>query len=221
MIRIDTNFGKQNSSLQYEHGRNVIELYGIECLYHLTHINNLPSILANGLLSHNLAYTHYQNKITDISQQEVNARRKFKKPFAVKKCSLHDYVPTYFNSRNPMSYLLHHRGMTNDLVLLKINPDLLLQEDSLFTDGNASCNNTTFFQDLNDLDKIDWSCLNDKVWCHYDDGKRRRCAEALIPDLITPRNIMQIAVKNSNVLENILDLVSMDTQIAIQPELFF
>ena len=49
------------------------ERYQINCLYHLTHIDNLPSIRNFGLLSHNRA--HDQTDPRDIANQEVIARR--------------------------------------------------------------------------------------------------------------------------------------------------
>jgi len=193
----------------------VISKYDIPCLYHMTHINNLPSILANGLLSHNLA--HQQCGVIDISDLDVNARRSAVDP--IYKRSLHNYVPTYFRPRNPMSSA--RRELSSHLVILKLNPQLLLQSGMLFTEGNAACCNTRFFNELNDLNQLNWDCLNSRYWNDYSDGRRLRCAEMLIPDRIQVKNIMQIAVKSSNTNRNALDLMSMDIQVVEQPELFF
>ena len=126
----------------------ITDKYGIPFLYHITHINNLQSILSNGLLSHNLA--HQKCKLIDISDLDVNARRALKHP--VDNRSLHDYVPTYFNPLNPMSYRL--REQANDFIILKLNSQLLLQSGMLFTEGNAACCKTRFFNELNDLNQI-------------------------------------------------------------------
>ncbi|SHE19624.1 DUF4433 domain-containing protein [methanotrophic endosymbiont of Bathymodiolus puteoserpentis (Logatchev)] len=193
----------------------VISQYDIPCLYHLTHINNLPGILANGLLSHNLA--HQQCTLTDISDLGVNARRSAVDP--IYKRSLHNYVPTYFRPLNPMSSA--RRELANELVILKLNPQLLLQSGMLFTDGNAACCNTRFFSALNDLNQLNWACLNSGYWKGYVDGGRQRCAEMLIPDRIQVTNIMQIAIKSEIALKSGLNLMSMDIQVVKQAELFF
>jgi len=193
----------------------LIKQYGIGCLYHITHIDNLSGILEHGLLSHNLA--HQQCLVTDISDINVNARRAGIRPMG--NLSLHDYVPTYFNSRNAMSYV--RREQASELVVLKLNPQLLLQTKVLFTDGNAASCNTSFFNDLNDLSQLNWECLNDRTWFNHVDGKRQRCAEMLIPNCIPLENIMQIAVKSSITLKKALDLVTTDIQLIKQPELFF
>lgn len=64
---------------------------GIQFLYHMTHKSNLENILRNGLLSHTKAYSKGLTK-TDISDERVNRRRS----------TVHNYVPFYFNPKNPM-----------------------------------------------------------------------------------------------------------------------
>ncbi|OQK17968.1 hypothetical protein AU255_08960 [Methyloprofundus sedimenti] len=200
---------------QNHEGIELLNHYGISYLYHITHINNLPSILASGLLSHSLA--HQQCDLTDISDLEVNARRTLKDP--IFRRHLHEYVPTYFTPRNPMSYL--RRELANELVILKLNRELLLQADSLFTDGNAACCQTHFFNNLNALDQLDWDCLNSRYWNDYIGGKRKRCAEMLIPNSIKTQNIMQIAVNGSSTLRTALQSTGKSISVVLQPELFF
>lgn len=49
---------------------NIFQEYGIEYLYHMTYINNLASIITNGLLSHNEAYRRRLIGV-DISDPDV------------------------------------------------------------------------------------------------------------------------------------------------------
>ena len=63
----------------------------------MTHINNLDSIIRNGLYPHNNTY-----KKTDISNVDVNDRRVRLEPIYHKQ--IHSYVPFYFNPRNAMLY---------------------------------------------------------------------------------------------------------------------
>jgi hypothetical protein len=52
-----------------------------------------------------------------------------------------------------------------------------------FTDGHAEMAFSNFFDDLNDLDKVDWTVMKSKYWHDTDsapDRKRRRQAELLV-----------------------------------------
>ena len=85
---------------------------------HMTHIDNLAGILANGLLAHN--NDHQQ---VDISNQAVNSRRS--KPEPVYNKSIHDYVPFYFNSKNAMLYR-NQKHFTHGLIILGFNKNILI-----------------------------------------------------------------------------------------------
>jgi len=189
--------------------------YDIGCLYHMTHISNLVSILESGLLSHNLAHSKYH--LRDISDQDVNARRIEIEP--IYKRSMHDYVPTYFAAKNPMSY--KRREISDDLVILKINPALLLQAGTLFTDGNAASSYTHFYREIEDLKQLNWDCLHCDYWPDYPDGRRIRCAEMLIPDRIEMSDITAIAVNRKKSLKKIEQIAMPFVPVSVQKELFF
>ncbi len=204
-----------NQILTEDQKSKELNQYGITSLYHMTHIDNLKSILENGLLSHNQA--HQLDTLTDISDQQVNARRSMNDPIYGR--SLHDYVPCYFNARNPMSY--KRRELANQLVILKIKPTLLLTEGGLFTDGNAASNMTCFFNKITDLSQLSWECLRAYYWNDYCDGKRLRCAEMLIPERISIQDISGISVKNITNLKYVRSLLTGSEGIAQEPRLFF
>lgn len=147
-------------------------------LFHITHISNLSNILEKGLLSHTIAHTLKINR-NDISNQLVQNRRKH----------VHSKVPLYFNILNPMTYTFSNQ---RDLVVLKVNKKVMLLPGTLYTDGNAAATATRYFTSLSDLQKIDWDCLNAKYWSNYPDGKRKRCAEVLIPHSISTKYITEI-----------------------------
>jgi len=193
-----------------------LDQQGIRFFYHITHINNLANIMADGLYSHEKAHQHHQ--ITDISNQSINAHRGFYLDSIFYR-SLHSYVPCFFNPRNPMSYCL--REMANELVILKISRKLLLRGNVIFTDGNAACRDTRFLCQLTDLQQLNWDCLNDKYWCHYVDGKRQRSAEMLVPDHIPVKSILQIVAKSHITYDKALEFCTPDCLVIKQPELFF
>ncbi len=197
-------------------GLECIERFDISWLFHMTHIKNLPSIMKHGLLSHNLAHLRYQP--IDISNREVNDRRAHRRD-SIYHRNLHDYVPLYFRSKNPMSSFL--RDIADDLVVLKFSRRLLLESGIVFTDGNAANWDTRFFNQLKHLNQLNWDCLNANYWTDFDDGKRQRCAEVLVHRVISAKAIQQIAVKNANTHKNALNFVTDKVPVITQPELFF
>lgn len=164
--------------------------YGIDYLYHFTHMDNMPSMLEHGLLSHNQA--HAKDLVEeDISNPEVQALRGNRHSPSGR--SLHDYAPLYFNPKNPMLYLL--REHQNDVVILLLDRRLLAQPGVFFTDGNAANRPTRFFTDPRDLAELDWNCIRADYWNDFDDGKRKRCAEVLVPDVIPFRKVQRRRVR--------------------------
>ena len=119
--------------------------------------------------------------INKIDNPEVNERRNFLEPIHNK--NVHAYIPFYFNPRNAMLY--KNKDIQDDLVILAFNKRLIYQNSSLFTDGNASVNGTRFFNNLNDLNQIDWECLKSKYWNDLPDGKRKMMAEVLVPNKVS------------------------------------
>lgn len=156
----------------------ILDSHDIRYLYHITHIQNLKSILAIGLKSHNLAYSLGLTS-KDISDNQVNERRE----------KIHNYVPLYFTPKNPM--LFRRKNIQSDLVILCINRGLLMQ-NMLFTDGNAASKSTKIYSNIQDLNKINWDILKSKYWTDHVDGKRIKCSEVLIPNEIGVNSIQKI-----------------------------
>ncbi len=158
-------------------------------LEHITHINNMESIIKYGLLSHNRAHRNQYVK-DDIADQDVNSRRAYK---YIGEIPLHDYVPLYFNSKNPMLY--RRKNIQDELVILCLDKNLLLRRDIYFTDGNAASNGTLFFNSLDDIVNLDWNCIKAEYWNNYPDGKRIRCAEVLVPHVIPYSCFKKVVVR--------------------------
>ena len=123
---------------------NHLSNYGVEYIYHMTHIDNIPGILKYGLQAHGNSH----QKI-DISNQDVNNRRVRREPVYGKR--IHDYVPFYFSSRNAMLYAQYNE---DDIVILELDASLMYESGVIFTDGNASSSSTQFYSDLADLDDL-------------------------------------------------------------------
>jgi len=179
----------------------ILENFKIEYLFHMTEVSNLKNIIQYGLLSHNEAHSKGFNK-TDIALQDVNQRRSNKKP--IYGLSLHDYVPMYFNPKNPMLYRRKH--IQDNIVILAIDRRVIYQDKSIFSDGNAASDSTKFFNNLSDLVRLNWNCIKSEYWNDQVDGKRIKCAETLTNPRIPVKYLKKIHC-NSIQTKNIVDKI--------------
>ena len=190
------------------------EHHGISYLFHITHRSNLESIALSGLKPHNQA--HADHDPVDVSDPNVNQLRSRRDP--VHGRSLHEYVPLYFRARNPMLY--RRSNVQEELVILYVNKFVMLFPGTVFTDGNAASRSTRFFDDLENLDQLDWECLRAEYWSDFVDGRRKRCAEVLVPRVLPLALVSRIVVQN----QDSLAMARMATRlrdIGVRPDWFF
>jgi len=170
--------------------------FGINYLHHMTHKDNLEKILQVGLKSHN--YARKNNLMQrDIANKDVNDRRN--RIELIHNRSLHDYVPLYFNPKNPMLYT--RKDSQDNIIILAIDKMLICAENSIFTDGNAANNPTKFFNDTSSLTQINWECIHAEYWSGFADGKRERMAEVLVYPDIPVEYIQKIYCNNFDTLQ--------------------
>lgn len=158
----------------------------VKSLWHMTHRENVDSIIENGILSNSVAYGRVRPK--DISDHEVQRWRERVDPFFNKK--IHEYVPLYINPRNPM--LFRKRDIQDNLCLIEVSLAVLSMHTFIYTDGNAASKETLFYDDISRIDEIPWEVLHSAYWSNYADGKRKRCAEVLIYPVIESEYIKKI-----------------------------
>lgn len=186
-------------------------------LYHMTHIDNLASILEHGLHSHD---NNYQSQ--DISNQQVNARRGKKEPIYHR--SIHSYVPLYFNPRNAMLYKTQMQYGGN-IVILGFDAEILLQENTLFSSGNAAANDTDFSNDLNDLDKLNWNLIFSHSWNGYGEHvKKIMMSEALVYQHLSMNRLQDIHCSNTftqKMVNNIVKQADKNFAVTTDQSLYF
>lgn len=172
-------------------------------LFYTAHLKNLKSILSLGILSHNSA--HSRGLVDeDISNRQVNDRRN--RMVQAVGGNIHDFSPLYFNPRNPMLYYLCKQKRKEDLVLLRVNPHILLEQNVCFSDGNAAASATRFYNNLSEFNQLNWEIIRNEYWTNYPDGKRIKCAEVLVKEKVPLEYITNIYVYNENALSQILSI---------------
>jgi len=174
----------------------ILDKIKIEYLYHMTHKDNLENILKNGLKSYNHVQNNNFSKV-NIADDQVQDRRARSEHIYSR--SIHDYVPLYFNPKNPM--LFRRNNIQNDIVILAIDRNILFKENVIFTDGNAANDITRFFKNTNSLNQLNWDCIWGDYWSGLEDGKRQRMAEALVFPDIPSNRIRKIFCNNASTLQ--------------------
>lgn len=104
-------------------------------------------------------------------------------------------VPNYTEGQEPVIYLLS----TAETVQQSELP-------FVFTDGHGIMAVTEFFDDLAQLDQVDWAIMSLKYWFDTpedSDRKRRRQAEFLVHQLFPWRLVTEIGVINSQIKEQV------------------
>ncbi|QUB66569.1 type II toxin-antitoxin system toxin DNA ADP-ribosyl transferase DarT [Prevotella melaninogenica] len=175
-------------------------------IFHFTDIRNLDSIIKNDLLCTNIknknGITHRNIANTNIQ----NRRATMKVPVGPGGC-VHDYVPFYFSSINPMLLKkLNEKNVDQPLIIyLCVKVDRLDKNDAIFTDASANTNvPPTFYDDVKDLDKLDWNLIKSNKWgASTDKDKHKKMAEALIHNRVGIKEVDAIVVYNDYVKEKV------------------
>lgn len=191
-------------------------------LFYITHIDNLDSILKQGILSHQ-QIIQKEIPFTPIYDSEIVSRRK-EIPTPNGK-TLWDYANLFFNVRNPMLYRVKCQKDVKDIAVLGVSPSVLKLPDIFVTDGNAACDVTSIVKPTErKLKKI--IKQTDKIfWNNYDGSKRKIMAECLIPNKIPSAFIISIYVPSHDLIKKVKENVKSNhlgiRSIIPQPKMFF
>ena len=133
--------------------------YSWRYVFHFTSIHNLDSIIKNGLLCTNQKEGQgIRHK--NIANITIQNRRSKMKVTCGKGGVVHDYVPFYFTSKNPMLLGVLNKKNTDQpfIIYLCIKIERLEKEDAVFTDASANTDiPPQFYSDTMCLDKLDWN----------------------------------------------------------------
>lgn len=190
--------------------QEILAKYDIQYLYHMTSINNLSSILNYGLLSHNQAHSYGLTQ-TDISDGDVQNIRQRKQVNAI---PLQDYVPFYFNPKNPM--LCRRKNLQSKIAILAINPLVIFEKNTVFSDGNASCRDTSFYEDIEMLSQLSWNTIWARYWNDKVDGKRIRCAEVLVYPELAIDKILEVYCYSQQAAMAVQNQISAEINIPVE-----
>lgn len=212
----DINSEKRRLKDQY------LEKIPFQGLFHITHVSNIAGILDRGILSHTKAYKSGLFK-KDISNQAINQKRS--RLESINNYPIHDYAPLYINPKNPMlESLCLKKNLRDELILIQVDPNILVKSNSniLFTDGNAAEESSSFYNNLEDFNKLNWELLSDNYYLSHNDGKRIKCSEVLVQDYIDIPYIVKLLTFNEANFESLYYLFPnhMNIGLEVRKEMF-
>jgi hypothetical protein len=175
-------------------------------IFRITHRQNLPWVLGNGLHCRNS--NRLDPNFVGIGNPSLISDRHHVGVPIPPGGTLSDYVPFYFT---PMSVMLlniktGYRGIQqrrNDEIAILVCSLPKLNQDGVsfvFTDRHARLASAEFFGDVADLDRIDWKILQNRDFSrdNNDLGKMERYqAETLVHRHLSIDSLLAIACYNS------------------------
>ncbi len=183
--------------------------------YYITHIDNVPSIVQHGILSHNkreqMGIAH-----TPIYDLGIVSRRRER---SLNGAVLGDYANLFLRAKNPMLWRVISEVGVDKLAIVAVKQEIRRKRDALVTDGNAAHSLTSFFPTSKYQEVVRGlrEDLQRQYWKEEDGSKRRTMAEILVPDMIPSEMISAIYVANPIVRGSLLQKVS---GVSVIPEPF-
>lgn len=202
-------------------------------LYHFTHVRNLESIVRSGSLRADAGVG--RALVVEVADADIKHRRRTCRVDAGPGGVVGDYVPFYFAPRSPMLYRISCGGVTGYAegqdplvyVLSSVNAIVQRRLAFAFSDGNCSAAFTRFFDDLDDLDQVDWALMNERYWANTaEDGdrRRRRGAEFLVHVAVPWEAVPRVGARTTATARqarSILDRFGRSTPVEVRREWYF
>lgn len=192
----------------------------IRNLYYITHLDNVPSILRHGILSHEEIQSRGLDFTAIYDTDIVSRRSQISVPDGR---TLWSFANLYFQPRNPMLYRVAIEQDADHLAVVAVKTNVLARPDVMLANGNAAHRSTVivpaperdqFLKGIADIHNLNW-------WNAEDGSKRRIMAECLVHRLIEPSLIDAIYVANSMVAEALQAIVGRSTHVIAEPRMFF
>jgi hypothetical protein len=199
------------------------DLYELHCIQP---IENLPSIMSHGILSHRRAQDIPHVDVSDPTIQDLRTGKIVPDARYEEQLELHDYANAYICGRNPMLHRLSiGRGIHAQLSVLRLSCDVLDLAEAVIADGNASSKYTSFHPSPSGLTGIDRTItfLGDPTHPNqyeFWSRKRRMCAEVLVPHLIEAKHIEGVIVSCEDARQRCVEL-AVPWPVELRPDFFY
>lgn len=195
-------------------------------IYHITHMKNLPAIIAAGGLWCDRVRAERSMACVGIAHQHIKDRRRQRPVQSLTGKSkgaggtLWDYLPFYFAPRSPMLFTIHrgnvaeYAGGQRPVVHLETSVKRVSTTGTAFafTNGHDDMAFSDFSDDLDVLETfVDWSVMQTHYWndtAEHPDRKRRRQAEFLVHEFVPWSAVRRIGVIDAGMVAETRHLIS-------------
>ena len=196
----------------------------------MTHIENIPHILQNGITHTTSEYAN-PDFVPIGDSSLITTRNNF---ILNNGTRLGEYIPFYFGVRTPMLYVVQNGfnlvapTSAENIVycVSSVQKIIDLQLDFVFTDGHAVDGFSSQYTvaDIQNIDTIlDKNAINAKYWKDENDldKKRRKEAEFLVLGDISLHAILGYITYNENAKNKIITFGADATNVLIKPDFYF
>lgn len=199
-------------------------------VFRIVHIDNVEYLLRYGMFTRTHAQTD-PNHINIGDSGLIAQRNTYPVGINPPNGVLGDYVPFYFGPLSPMllNIATGYRGITrrpqDEIAYIVCRVNTLIQNcaEWCFTDGHAKNAITEFYNDMNDLGKVDWDMLGQRQWSNTEedfDRMRRKQAEFLVKHHVPVNCISSIVVLNEarkTFVEEIITRLDLAIPVRVNP----
>lgn len=183
-------------------------------LYHLTHIDNIMSILSCGLKPRQML----ESKLfKDIADPDIIEGRKSKG------VGLENYVPFHFFALNPFDGAVCKIHGSENMAIIAISRSMGEKEGKIIPKHPLSCSDDELYDYSDGFEEIDWNILDNFEKRDYKipEIKRACMAECLIKRIISPKEFSCIYVSTDYAKSKIEKMRGAETiQINVAPGMF-
>lgn len=190
-------------------------------IYHITHVNNLASIV-DGTLWSDAERIRQGLNCEVIGMSEIK-RRRLEELHVTCHRGTHvgDYVPFYFCARSIMLYLLY-RGNHPDVgyqggqqPIVHLQSDLYdvitwatrMGRRWAFSNGNAGARYVQFFDNLDQLERVNWDAVEARQW-RDPDVKEGKQAEFLVEQCFPWECVDAIGVIDARMAQQVTGIIT-------------
>jgi hypothetical protein len=186
-------------------------------VYHITHLNNLASIIECRGLWCDAERVRQGLGHESIAHGHIKARRARRRVRTDAGGTLADYVPFYFAPRSPMLFTINQgnvdpalRGQQGLILHLVSTVERLVSAGPpwCFTDRHADLDYARFLTDPAALSTaIRWDVMGDDFWGRSQEQRELRQAEFLVRSHVAWEDILEIGVMNEATSVAVVELL--------------
>lgn len=190
-------------------------------IYHIVHIDKLASIINSGFIFSDARVTSLNLGGTTIGMSKIKQRRLTMPLSSYPDLYVGKCVPFYFCPRSIMLYILYrgnhseinYRGGQENIIHLEA--DLYKTIDWaartgkrwVFTDANAGSYYFNDYNDINDLDKLNWNAIYSNDW-RDSQIREAKQSEFLCEDSFAWRLVERIGVINMAIYNQVREILT-------------